>query len=55
MQLSETKTHTSSLFLPLIASIVSTWLMDFAEGQNRPEQLGSIPSCIYWIIITITG
>jgi voltage-gated potassium channel len=52
---SEKKAFTSALFLLVIATIVSASLMYFAEGHHQPEHFGSIPSCIYWSIITITS
>ena len=52
---SEKKAFTSALFLLVIATIVSASLMYFAEGHHHPEHFGSIPTCIYWSIITITS
>ncbi|MEO0314665.1 MAG: hypothetical protein RI928_1121 [Pseudomonadota bacterium] len=52
---SEKKAFTSALFLLVIATIVSASLMYFAEGHHQPEHFGSIPTCIYWSIITITS
>lgn len=52
---SEKKAFASALFLLVIATIVSASLMYFAEGHNQPDHFGSIPSCIYWSIITITS
>ncbi len=52
---SERKAFTSALFLLVIATIVSASLMYFAEGHHQPQHFGSIPTCIYWAIVTITS
>ncbi len=52
---SERQAFGSALFLLLIATIVAASLMYFAEGHDQPEHFASIPSAIYWAIITITS
>jgi voltage-gated potassium channel len=52
---SERQAFMSALFLLTIATIVSASLMYFAEGHDQPEHFASIPSAIYWAIITITS
>lgn len=50
----ERKSFISALYLMSIAIIVSSCAMYYAEGDVQPDQFSSIPSTLWWTIITIT-
>lgn len=43
-----------SLYLGLIALVISSSFLYFIEGKVQPESFGSIPRALWWSVITIT-
>ncbi|MFB0993264.1 MAG: potassium channel family protein, partial [Paracoccaceae bacterium] len=50
----ERKAFVAALYLLLIAVILTSTLMYFAETHHQPEKFSSIPDSIYWSLITLT-
>ena len=51
---SEARAFYATLYILLIAILMSSSLMYFAETESQPEKFASIPDAIYWAIITLT-
>lgn len=50
----ERKAFIAAIYLLLIAVILTSSLMYFAETTHQPDKFGSIPDAIYWSLITLT-
>ncbi|MEY4711681.1 MAG: hypothetical protein RIS88_1131 [Pseudomonadota bacterium] len=50
----ERRSFVAALYLLLIAVLVTSSLMYFAEHHVQPDKFGSIPDAIYWSLITLT-
>ena len=50
----ERKAFIAAIYLLLIAVILTSSLMYFAETAHQPDKFGSIPDAIYWSLITLT-
>lgn len=50
----ERKSFIATLYLLLLAVLLSSSLMYFAEGEAQPDKFSSIPASMYWAIITLT-
>lgn len=50
----ERRSFVAALYLLSIATVLTSTLMYFAEHSYQPEKFASIPSSIYWSIITLT-
>ena len=50
----ERKAFIAAIYLLLIAVILTSSLMYFAETTHQPDKFGSIPDTIYWSLITLT-
>ena len=50
----ERKAFVAAIYLLLIAVILTSSLMYFAETAHQPDKFGSIPDAIYWSLITLT-
>jgi voltage-gated potassium channel len=51
---SEARAFYATLYILLIAILLSSSLMYFAETEHQPEKFASIPDAMYWAIITLT-
>ena len=51
---SEARSFFATLYILLIAILLSSSLMYFAESKHQPEKFASIPDAIYWAVITLT-
>lgn len=51
---SEARAFYATLYILLIAILLSSSLMYFAESAHQPEKFASIPDAMYWAIITLT-
>jgi len=51
---SEARAFFATLYILLIAILLSSSLMYFAESAHQPEKFASIPDAMYWAIITLT-
>lgn len=50
----ERRSFVAALYLLLIAVLLTSSLMYFAEHHVQPDKFGSIPDAIYWSMITLT-
>jgi voltage-gated potassium channel len=50
----ERKTLFSAVYLLLIAVLLCSSIMYFAENEAQPEKFSSIPAAMYWAMITLT-
>jgi voltage-gated potassium channel len=50
----ERKAFVAAIYLLLIAVILTSSLMYFAETAHQPDKFSSIPDAIYWSLITLT-
>ena len=50
----ERRSFIAALYLLLIAVLLTSSLMYFAEHQVQPDKFASIPDAIYWSLITLT-
>lgn len=50
----EARSFFATLYILLIAILISASLMYFAENEHQPEKFASIPDAIYWAVITLT-
>ena len=50
----ERRSFAAALYLLLIAMLMSSTLLYFAEHEAQPERIGSIPDALYWSVITLT-
>ncbi|MGA1289041.1 MAG: ion transporter [Rubrivivax sp.] len=50
----ERRSFAAALYLLLIATLMSSTLLYFAEHEAQPERIGSIPDALYWSVITLT-
>jgi len=50
----ERRSFTSALYLMSIAIVISSCAMYYAEGRAQPDIFSSIPSTLWWTVITIT-
>ena len=50
----ERKTLFSAIYLLLIAVLLCSSIMYFAETEAQPEKFSSIPAAMYWALITLT-
>ena len=50
----EKRSFLAALYLLLIAVLLTSSLMYFAENETQPEKFSSIPAAMYWSIITLT-
>lgn len=50
----ERRSFGATLYILLIAIILSSTLMYYVEGAAQPEKLASIPHAMYWSLITLT-
>ncbi len=50
----ERRSFVAALYLLLIAVLLTSSLMYFAEHHAQPEKFASIPDAIYWSLITLT-
>jgi voltage-gated potassium channel len=50
----ERRSFIAALYLLLIAVLLTSSLMYFAEHHAQPEKFSSIPDAIYWSLITLT-
>lgn len=50
----ERRSFVAALYLLLIAVLLTSSLMYFAEHHVQPDKFGSIPDAIYWSLITLT-
>jgi len=50
----ERRSFMATLYILLIAILLSSSLMYFAEHEAQPEKFATIPHSIYWAVITLT-
>ena len=50
----EARSFFATLYILLIAILISSSLMYFAENEHQPDKFASIPDAIYWAVITLT-
>ena len=50
----ERKSFIAALYLLLLAVLLTSSLMYFAESEAQPDKFSSIPASMYWSIITLT-
>lgn len=50
----ERKSFVAALYLLLLAVLLSSSLMYFAEHEAQPDKFSSIPATMYWSLITLT-
>lgn len=50
----ERKSFVAALYLLLLAVLLSSSLMYFAEHEAQPDKFSSIPATMYWSMITLT-
>lgn len=50
----ERRSFAAALYLLLIAMLLSSTLLYFAEHEAQPERIGSVPDALYWSVITLT-
>ena len=50
----EARSFCATLYILLIAVLIASTLMYFAESQHQPDKFESIPDAMYWATITLT-